>query len=65
VITATGDATSATGFERTISGTDGGYSFFLGAGNYTLSATRNGVTTTRVVTVPPGGQTVDNVNLNL
>ena len=65
VVSATGDAGSVTSFERTLTNAGGGYSFFLGAGRYTLAATRAGKTVSRVVVLAPGGQTVDNVVLNL
>jgi len=65
-VTATArDINAATPSDVATSGAGGYYSFFLGAGNYTIRATSGTRSISRDVTVPPGGQTVDNFNLNL
>ncbi|HEX8834315.1 MAG TPA: hypothetical protein VF719_08940 [Abditibacteriaceae bacterium] len=65
VVAVTGDSTSATASEQTVSVAGGYYSFLLGGGTYTVRATSGTRSAQRVITVPPFGQTVDNVNLNL
>lgn len=65
VVQVTGQIGAATAFEQTISGPGGGYSFFLGAGTYTVTATSGSRSVSRLVTIPAGGQTVDNFDLKL
>lgn len=65
VVRATGAAGAVTPSEQTTSGAGGVYSFFLGAGTYTVTAQSGARTATRTVTIPPGGQTVDNFDLSL
>lgn len=60
-----GASGAATGSERTLSGADGAYSFFLGAGRYTLTATSGALTVSRTVTIARDGSAVDNFDLNL
>jgi hypothetical protein len=64
-VTATGDSGAVTATERTLTGANGYYSFFLGQGRYTVTAITASGSASRVVVVPPGGQTVDNVDFNL
>ena len=61
----TGSAGAVTPSEQTTSGAGGVYSFFLGAGTYTVTAQSGARTATRTVTIPAGGQTVDNFDLSL
>jgi len=65
VVVTASDLTSGAVLDRTTSGAGGGYSFFLAEGSYSIRATAGTRTGARTVTVPPGGQTVDNFNLNL
>jgi len=66
IVRVTGSAGSATASEQTTSGAGGVYSFLLGAGTYTVTASLGGRTSTpRTVTVPGGGLTVDNFDLRL
>lgn len=64
-VTVTGQAGATTPSDSTVTGVDGSYSFFLGAGSYTVTAVRGTLSATRTVTIPAGGQTVDNFNLTL
>ncbi len=65
-VTVTGSAGAVTPSEQTTSGAGGVYSFFLGAGTYSVRATFGTRTpVTRTVTIPPGGQAVDNFDLRL
>jgi len=61
----TGAAGAVTASEQTTSGAGGVYSFFVGAGTYTVTAQSGARTATRTVTIPAGGQTVDNFDLSL
>lgn len=60
-----GASRATTGSERTISGAGGVYSFFLGAGRYTVTATSGTLSVSRVVTIASDGSAVDNFDLNL
>lgn len=61
----TGSAGAVTPSDQTTSGAGGVYSFFLGAGTYTVTAQSGARTATRTVVIPAGGQTVDNFDLSL
>lgn len=64
-VRAVGAAGAVTASEETVTGAGGVYSFFLGAGTYTVTATSGNRSATRTVTIPAGGQTVDNFDFNL
>lgn len=61
----TGTTGAVTATDATVSGAGGFYSFFLGGGTYVVTATNGARSVTRRVTIPAGGQTVDNFNLTL
>lgn len=56
---------AVTASDRAVAGAGGFYSFFLGGGTYVVTASAGKRASTRRVTIPPGGQTVDNFDLNL
>jgi len=64
-VSAVGAPGAVTSGESTTTGADGTYLFFLGAGTYTLTASNGTLSSARTVTIPPGGQTVDNFDLTL
>lgn len=64
-VTAMGDPGAATAQDETLTTSGGGFSFFLGAGTYTLQATSGALQGSVRVTIPPGGQVVDNVQIAL
>jgi|GEM_PF-4549343 len=61
----TGITGAVTAADSTVSGAGGFYSFFLGGGTYIVTASSGKHTVTQRVTILPGGQTVDNFDLNL
>lgn len=66
IVRAVGAPGSVTvGETETMSDSTGRYSFFLGTGTYTLSVSSGGRSFTRTIFIPPGGQAVDNIDLNL
>lgn len=65
VVRVTGVSGAVTAADSTVSGAGGFYSFFLGGGTYIVTASVGTHTVTRRITIPAGGQTVDNFDLNL